>query len=47
MEDDVESLKNKGVEMMDAKPRLGLRGKKIAMTLPGALNGITVELSEP
>jgi len=47
MEDDVEALKNKGVEMMDPKPRMGLRGKKIAMTLPGALNGITIEISEP
>ncbi len=47
MEDDVEALKNKGVEMMDPKPRTGLRGKKIAMTLPGALNGITIEISEP
>jgi methylmalonyl-CoA/ethylmalonyl-CoA epimerase len=47
MEDDVEALKNKGVEMMDPKPRTGLRGKKIAMTMPGALNGITIELSEP
>jgi len=47
MEGDVEALKNKGVEMMDSKPRTGLRGKKIAMTMPGALNGITIELSEP
>jgi methylmalonyl-CoA/ethylmalonyl-CoA epimerase len=47
IEEDVEALKKRGVEMMDEKPRIGLRGKKIAMTMPGALNGITVELSEP
>jgi len=47
MDDDVEALKDKGVEMMDPKPRTGLRGKKIAMTMPGALNGITIEISEP
>ena len=47
IEEDVEALKKKGVEMMDQKPRIGLRGKKVAMTLPSALNGITIELSEP
>ena len=47
IEEDVEELKRRGVEMMDQKPRVGLRGKKIAMTMPSALNGITIELSEP
>jgi methylmalonyl-CoA/ethylmalonyl-CoA epimerase len=47
MENDVEALQNKGVKMMDPKPRTGLRGKKIAMTMPSALNGITIEISEP
>lgn len=47
IEEDVEALKKRGVEMMDQKPRIGLRGKKIAMTMPSALNGITIELSEP
>ncbi len=47
IEKDVEVLKKRGVEMMDPKPRIGLRGKKIAMTMPNALNGITIELSEP
>jgi len=47
IEEDVEALKKTGVEMMDQKPRIGLRGKKIAMTMPSALNGITIELSEP
>ena len=47
IESDVESLKHHGVEMLDQKPRIGLRGKKIAFTKPSALNGITIELSEP
>ena len=47
IEEDVEVLKKRGVEMMDQNPRIGLRGKKVAMTMPSALNGITVELSEP
>jgi methylmalonyl-CoA/ethylmalonyl-CoA epimerase len=44
--EDVEALKQRGVEMMDQKPRIGLRGKKIAFTKPSALNGIAIELSE-
>ena len=47
IEEDVEALKRRGVEMMDQKPRIGLRGKKVAMTMPAALDGITIELSEP
>ena len=47
IEDDVAALKQRGIEMLDQKPRIGLRGKKIAMTKPSALNGITIELSEP
>ena len=47
IENDIETLKQRGVEMKDQKSRIGLRGKKIAMTMPSALNGITVELSEP
>jgi len=47
IEQDVEALKKRGVEMMDEKPRMGLRGKMIAMTMPSALNGIMIELSEP
>jgi methylmalonyl-CoA/ethylmalonyl-CoA epimerase len=47
IEADVKKVKEKGVEMQDQEPRLGLRGKKIALTAPSALNGITIELSEP
>jgi methylmalonyl-CoA epimerase len=47
IEDDVEVLKQRGIEMLDQIPRIGLRGKKIAFTKPSALNGIPIELSEP
>jgi methylmalonyl-CoA epimerase len=47
MDNDVETLKEKGVHMMDPEPRTGLRGKKIAFTAPDALGGISIELSEP
>ena len=47
IEDDIEVLKQRGIEMLDQKPRIGVRAKKIAFTKPSALNGITIELSEP
>ena len=47
MEEDVAALKDKGVQMRDLEPRIGLRGKKIAFTAPDALDGISIELSEP
>jgi methylmalonyl-CoA/ethylmalonyl-CoA epimerase len=47
IEYDVEVLKQRGIDMLDQKPRIGLRGKKIAFTKPSALNGIAIELSEP
>lgn len=47
IEEDIEILKNRGIDMADHKPRIGLRGKKIAMSKPSALNGVPFELSEP
>ena len=47
IEDDVGRLVQQGVEMMDPQPKVGLRGKKVAMTTPRALNGIAIEISEP
>ncbi len=46
IEADIEALKKRGVEMADERPRIGLRGKKVAFTKPSALNGIPFELSE-
>ena len=47
IEEDIEILKGRGVEMTDEKPRIGVRGKRIAFTKPSALNGVPIELSEP
>jgi methylmalonyl-CoA epimerase len=47
IEEDVGRLVRRGIEMMDPQPKVGIRGKKIAMTTPEALNGIAVEISEP
>jgi methylmalonyl-CoA/ethylmalonyl-CoA epimerase len=47
IEEDIEILKGRGVEMMDEKPKIGVRGKRIAFTKPSALNGVPIELSEP
>ncbi len=47
IEGDVEELKASGVEMMNQKPRIGLRDKKIAFISPNSMGGIICELSEP
>ncbi len=47
IEEEIDTLKARGVEMMDEKPRIGIRGKKIAFTKPSALGGVPLELSEP
>ena len=47
IEADIEFLKARGIEMADPKPKLGVRGKRIAFVKPNALNGIPFELSEP
>ncbi|MBK5100330.1 MAG: VOC family protein [Desulfobacteraceae bacterium] len=47
IEGDIKTLQERGVEMADQKPKIGLRGKRIAFTKPSALRGIPLELSEP
>ena len=47
IEGDIEILKQRGVEMADEKPKIGVRGKRIAFTKPSILGGIPIELSEP
>jgi methylmalonyl-CoA/ethylmalonyl-CoA epimerase len=47
IENDIELLKSRGVEMADLKPKIGVRGKRIAFTKPSVLNGVPFELSEP
>ncbi len=47
MQADIDTLRERGVEMADSQPRIGLRGKPIAFTRPSILNGIPIELSTP
>jgi methylmalonyl-CoA epimerase len=47
MEEDLEILEKRGVELADRKPKMGLRGKRIAFTEASILDGIPFELSEP
>jgi hypothetical protein len=46
IEEDIAILKERGVEMQDEEPRIGLTGKKIAYTKPSAINGIAFEILE-
>jgi methylmalonyl-CoA/ethylmalonyl-CoA epimerase len=39
-------LKEKGIKLIDEKPRMGAGGKKIAFLHPKATNGVLVELCE-
>jgi len=47
IETDLEKMKDRAVEFQDKRPKIGLRGKKCALSAPSALNGIPIELSEP
>ncbi len=47
IETDIEILKSRGVEMVDEKPKVGVRGKRIAFVKKNLLGGIALELSEP
>jgi len=47
IDSDIKVLAERGVEMQDHQPRIGVRRKKIAMSIPTVLNGISIELSEP
>jgi methylmalonyl-CoA/ethylmalonyl-CoA epimerase len=48
--DDIEAalieLKEKGIQLIDEKPRIGAGGAKIAFLHPKATNGVLVELCE-
>ncbi len=48
--DDVESatseLKNKGIELVEDKPRMGAEGKKIIFLKPKSTHGVLIELKE-
>ncbi len=46
IEDALAELKNKGVKLIDQKPRIGAGGAKIAFLHPKATGGVLVELCE-
>lgn len=46
IEEALAELKEKGVQLIDQKPRIGAGGAKIAFLHPKATNGILVELCE-
>ncbi len=46
IEDALAELKEKGVKLIDEKPRTGAGGAKIAFLHPKATNGVLVELCE-
>jgi len=47
IEEHLESLKKKGVKLIDEKPRIGAHGKRIAFIHPKSTGGVLIELSEP
>jgi len=46
IEQAIRELKDKGIRLIDEKPRIGAGGKKIAFLHPKATGGILVELCE-
>ncbi|WP_129595723.1 methylmalonyl-CoA epimerase [Anaerophilus nitritogenes] len=46
IEEAIKELKEKGVKMIDEKPRYGAGGAKIAFCHPKDTNGVLIELSE-
>ncbi len=46
IEDALEELKEKGIQLIDQKPRIGAGGAKIAFLHPKATGGVLVELCE-
>jgi methylmalonyl-CoA/ethylmalonyl-CoA epimerase len=46
IEEALEELKEKGVQLIDQKPRIGAGGAKIAFLHPKATGGVLVELCE-
>lgn len=46
IEEAIETMKQKGIRMIDEKPRYGAGGAKIAFCHPKSTGGVLVELSE-
>lgn len=47
LDEDMAALEKRGVQLAQARPAVGLRGKRIAFVKAGLLGQIPVELSEP
>jgi methylmalonyl-CoA/ethylmalonyl-CoA epimerase len=47
IEDHLEELKHKGIELIDEKPRVGMEGGKIAFLHPKSTQSVLIELVEP
>lgn len=47
IEEDIEILKQQEVEMLNDKPRIVLRGKRIAFTKPSVLEGLLSNCPDP
>jgi methylmalonyl-CoA/ethylmalonyl-CoA epimerase len=43
----LEALKEAGVELIDAEPRIGIRGSRVAFLHPKSTGGVLTELVEP
>jgi methylmalonyl-CoA epimerase len=41
------SLREAGVEMIDAEPRVGIRGSRVAFVHPGSTGSVLTEIVEP
>ena len=46
IEEALQELKDKGIQLIDQKPRIGAGGAKIAFLHPKATNGVLVELCQ-
>lgn len=46
LEETLETLKAKGVKLVDEKPRLGVEGVKVAFIHPKSMSGVLVELCQ-
>lgn len=46
IEESLKELKEKGIRLIDEKPRLGAGGAKIAFLHPKSTNGVLIEISE-
>lgn len=46
IEERLSELKQKGVQLIDEKPRIGAHGKKVAFVHPKSTNGVLIELCE-